>query len=136
VLPSNAFAIAVATMLFLGIVNPIVNGPLMAAVQAAVAPEMQGRVFTLIGTMAAAMSPIGLMIAGPISDKLGVQTWFIIGGVVTIAMGIGGAFIPAVMHFEDGRNGTSTQPAEAEGGSAILEAVERVSTAPVEVDYP
>ncbi len=134
-LPSNAFTIAVATMLFLGIVNPIVNGPLMAAVQAAVAPEMQGRVFTLIGTMAAAMSPIGLMIAGPISDKLGVQTWFIIGGVVTIAMGIGGAFIPAVMHFEDGRNSTSTQPAEAEGSSAVLEAIERVSTTPVKVDY-
>jgi DHA3 family macrolide efflux protein-like MFS transporter len=103
-LPPTAFAIAVGTMLFLGIVNPIVNGPLMAAVQAAVAPEMQGRVFTLIGTMAAAMSPIGLMIAGPIADKLGVQTWFIIGGIVTIVMGISGIFVPAIMHFEDGRS--------------------------------
>jgi DHA3 family macrolide efflux protein-like MFS transporter len=103
-LPPSAFGFAVATMLFLGIVSPIVNGPLMAAVQAVVAPEMQGRVFTLIGTMAAAMSPIGLIIAGPIADKLGVQTWFIIGGVVTILMGITGLFIPAIMHFEDGRN--------------------------------
>jgi DHA3 family macrolide efflux protein-like MFS transporter len=103
-LPPSAFGIAVATMLFLGIFNPIVNGPLMAAVQAAVAPEMQGRVFTLISTMAAAMSPIGLIIAGPIADKLGVQTWFIIGGVVTILMGITGVFIPAIMHFEEGRN--------------------------------
>jgi len=102
-LPSSAFAIAVGTMLFLGIVNPIVNGPLIAAVQAAVAPEMQGRVFTLISSLAAAMSPIGLMIAGPIADKLGVQTWFIIGGIVTISMGIAGSFVPAIMTFEDGR---------------------------------
>ena len=102
-LPSSAFAIAVGTMLFLGIVNPIVNGPLIAAVQAAVAPEMQGRVFTLISSLAAAMSPIGLMIAGPISDKLGVQTWFIIGGIVTGLMGVASLFIPAIMHFEDGR---------------------------------
>jgi DHA3 family macrolide efflux protein-like MFS transporter len=108
-LPPSAFTIAVATMLFLGIVNPIVNGPLMAAVQAAVAPEMQGRVFTLIGTMAAGMSPIGLIIAGPIADKLGVQTWFIIGGIVTLMMGIAGLFVPAIMSFEEGR--TTDQPA-------------------------
>ena len=48
-LPPSAFVFAVATMLYLGVINPIVNGPLMAAVQAAVAPEMQGRVFSLIG---------------------------------------------------------------------------------------
>ena len=106
-LPTSAFVYAVATILYLGIVNPIVNGPLMAAVQAAVAPEMQGRVFTLIGTMAAGMSPIGLIIAGPIADKLGVQTWFLIGGIVTVLMGIISPFIPAIMHFEDGRSATS-----------------------------
>src|SRR4030043_14468 len=120
-LPPSAFAIAVAVGLYLGIVNPIVNGPLFAAVQAAVAPEMQGRVFTLIGTMAAAMSPIGLIIAGPIADKLGVQTWFIIGGIVTGLMGIGSFFVPAVMHFEDGR---SAEPAMAEkSGISELEQV-------------
>jgi len=107
-LPPTAFVFAVATMLYLGIINPIVNGPLLAAVQAAVAPEMQGRVFTLINTMASGMSPIGLMIAGPISDKLGVQTWFIIGGVVTGVMGVVSLFIPAIMHFEDGRTVASS----------------------------
>jgi DHA3 family macrolide efflux protein-like MFS transporter len=117
-LPSTAYVLAVGTMLFIGIFNPIVNGPLFAAVQAVVAPEMQGRVFTLISTMAAAMSPIGLMIAGPIADKLGVQTWFIIGGVVTIGMGIIGVFVPAIMHFEDGRNTDKSTESE---GSLIVE---------------
>ncbi len=106
-LPPSAFVIAVATMLFLGVINPIVNGPLLAAVQAAVAPEMQGRVFTLINTMAAGMSPLGLIIAGPISDKLGVQTWFIIGGIVTGLMGVVSLFIPAIMNFEEGRAAAS-----------------------------
>jgi len=50
------------------------------------------------------MSPIGLIIAGPIADKLGVQTWFVIGGIVTVLMGIISPFIPAIMHFEDGRS--------------------------------
>jgi DHA3 family macrolide efflux protein-like MFS transporter len=97
-------------MFFIGFVNPITNGPLLAAAQAAVAPEMQGRVFSLIGSLAAASSPIGLMIAGPVSDKFGVQAWFIIGGVVTVLMGVSAFFIPAVMRFEDGRGENS--PAE------------------------
>jgi DHA3 family macrolide efflux protein-like MFS transporter len=117
-LPPSAFVYAVVTMLFLGIVNPIVNGPLMAAVQAAVAPELQGRVFTLIGTLAAGMSPIGLIVAGPIADKLGVQTWFMIGGIVTIAMGIAGLFIPAIMNFEQGRSGAQAASAGETPGFA------------------
>jgi DHA3 family macrolide efflux protein-like MFS transporter len=138
-LPPSAFVIAVATMLFLGIINPIVNGPLLAAVQAAVAPEMQGRVFTLINTMAAGMSPIGLIIAGPISDKLGVQTWFIIGGIVTGLMGVVSLFIPAVMHFEEGRvvaYPAATQlplPSCAEKTDLALEKSTRAASA--EVDF-
>ncbi len=137
VLPSSAFVLAVATMFFIGLVNPIVNGPLMAAVQATVNPEMQGRVFTLIMTMAMAMSPIGLMIAGPISDKLGVQTWFIIGGVVTLLMGISGYFIPAVMRFEEGRSAEHPAPVEGTGLVESLPTAELETRvpAPVKVDY-
>lgn len=139
VLPPSTFVLAVGTMLFIGIFQPIVNGPLLAAVQAAVAPEMQGRVFTLIQTMAMAMSPIGLIIAGPIADKLGVQTWFIIGGVVTIGMGVIGVFIPAIMHFEDGRN--APKPTTIEGSlvkdQKLASELETVlpSPAPAKVDY-
>ncbi len=137
-LPSTAYVLAVGTMLFIGIFNPITNGPLFAAVQAAVAPEMQGRVFTLIGTMAAAMSPIGLMIAGPIADKLGVQTWFIIGGVVTIGMGIIGIFVPAIMHFEDGRSTDKSTESEESlmGDQNLVGELETAGTgpAPVNVD--
>jgi MFS transporter, DHA3 family, macrolide efflux protein len=139
VLPPSAFGLAVATMFFLGVVNPIVNGPLFAAVQAAVAPEMQGRVFTLISSMAAAMSPIGLLIAGPIADKLGVQTWFIIGGVVTLVMGITSLFIPAIMHFEDGRYTEKIIVSDKPIGSDLELVGEQIVKAtkpnPVEVDF-
>jgi len=75
----------------------------MAVVQATVAPEMQGRVFTLIGSFASAMSPLGLLIAGPLADKVGVSSWFLVGGLACILMALGSLFIPAVLHFEDGR---------------------------------
>jgi DHA3 family macrolide efflux protein-like MFS transporter len=102
--PSSAFLLALAAMFVMGVGNPITNGPLMAVVQACVAPEMQGRVFTLIISTASAMTPLGLLIAGPLAELYGVQMWFITGGVVTALMGAVSYFIPAIIHIEDGRH--------------------------------
>jgi DHA3 family macrolide efflux protein-like MFS transporter len=101
-LPATAFPLAVGAMFLAGFANPIANGPLFAALQASVDPDMQGRIFTLIGSFAGAMSPLGLIAAGPVADHLGVQTWFLIGGVVTLLMALTMFPIPAVLHFEDG----------------------------------
>ena len=107
ILPASAFWLAFGAMLFMGIGNPITNGPLMAVIQATVAPEMQGRVFTLMISVASGMTPLGLMVAGPLADQFGVQAWFVIGGVVTVLMGIGGYFIPAIARIEEGRRPSS-----------------------------
>jgi DHA3 family macrolide efflux protein-like MFS transporter len=107
VLPASAFPLVVAAIFLTGVANSITNGPLMAVVQSAVEPEMQGRVFTLINSMATAMSPISLIIAGPISDWMGVQAWYLVGGLVTLLMGVGALFVPAIIRFEDGRTALS-----------------------------
>jgi DHA3 family macrolide efflux protein-like MFS transporter len=105
--PATAFTLAVGAMFLDGFMNPIANGSLQAALQAIVPPHMQGRVFTLVASGAAAMSPLGLAIAGPVADALGVQIWFLIGGIATIIMGAGTFFVPAIMQVEG-------QTAEAE----------------------
>jgi DHA3 family macrolide efflux protein-like MFS transporter len=92
--------------------NPIANGPLHAAVQAVVAPEMQGRVFTLIGSLASLMSPVGLMVAGPLADSLGVRTWFFLGAFGLLVLGAGAFFIPAIVHFEDTRTAAEDKKLE------------------------
>jgi MFS transporter, DHA3 family, macrolide efflux protein len=99
--PSSLFSLVIGGMFIVGMMMPFTNGPIMAVVQAIVAPEMQGRVFTLVGSLAAAMSPLGLVVAGPLSDAIGVRTWFILGGVVTGLMGLGSLFVPSVLHIED-----------------------------------
>lgn len=105
--PAALFYLAVAAVFLVGFSLPVANGPLLAAVQAAVAPDMQGRVFTLIGSVSAAMSPLGLMIAGPVADRFGVQTWFILGGLMTLAMALLGFMLPVVMNFEQQKNGAA-----------------------------
>lgn len=101
--PATLFLLAIGMMFVTGVGSPITNGPLFAVIQDVVAPEMQGRVLGLIGSMAAAMTPLGLIIAGPLADWLGVQAWFVIGGISTIAMGVSGLFIPAIMNLERDR---------------------------------
>jgi MFS transporter, DHA3 family, macrolide efflux protein len=101
--PVTYFLVAVGLGFLIGFTSPIINGPLFAVVQGAVDPQMQGRVFTLITSLAAAMAPIGLIVAGPLADLFGVRTWYIIGGIATALLGMVAFTIPAVMHVEDGR---------------------------------
>jgi len=105
--PVNMYWLAISGMAFSGIMNPITNGPLFALVQSTVKPDMQGRVMSLIISAASAMTPLSLMVAGPISDAIGIRTWFWFGGVVCLLMGIGAFFVPAIMNVESNRNGKS-----------------------------
>ncbi len=98
--PLTAFWLCVVGLAFAGFMNPICNGPFMAIFQDAVAPEMQGRVFTMISSLTGLASPLGLVIAGPIADWLGVQAWFILGGVLAVLLGVLMFLTPAVMNIE------------------------------------
>jgi len=83
--------------------SSMTNGTLMAVLQTTVAPAMQGRVFTLMVSMAAAISPLGLAVAGPVADRLGVQIWYIVVGGVCMGMGILAFFAPSILSMEDHR---------------------------------
>jgi DHA3 family macrolide efflux protein-like MFS transporter len=106
---ANAFWIAVAGMALGGLMNPLVNGPLFAIVQSTVDPSMQGRVFTLLGSLSAAMSPLSLAVAGPLADKLGIPIWYIISGIACILMGVFSFAIKPVMHLEDDKDRQNAQ---------------------------
>jgi DHA3 family macrolide efflux protein-like MFS transporter len=98
--PPTLFMLAVAGNALSGLTNPLVNGPLFAFLQSRVKPEMQGRVFTVVGSMAGAAAPLGMALAAPVADNLGIQVWWIVGGIATILMGIAGFIIPAVRNID------------------------------------
>jgi DHA3 family macrolide efflux protein-like MFS transporter len=98
--PANMFSLLLFAGFLQGFALVFANGPLQAVFQTTIAPEVQGRVFSLLGAGSAAMMPLGLLIAGPVADWLGVQFWYIIGGSICILTTIVAGFVPAIMNIE------------------------------------
>jgi DHA3 family macrolide efflux protein-like MFS transporter len=101
VAPGDLFLLAVLGNAILGLMLPVANGPVGALLQTIVRPEMQGRVLSLLNSGATAIAPIGLLIAGPLSDRLGIQVWFWAGGIICILIAATAFFIPVIMNVED-----------------------------------
>lgn len=95
--PANLYLLAVAGMSIFGFLNPMINGPIFAVMQAKVEPEIQGRVFSFLHAGAALASPLGLAIAGPLADATNNQLWFIIGGILTVIAGGVAFLVPAIV---------------------------------------
>lgn len=115
--PSDGFSLALGGMFLAGAMNPLINGPLFAILQATVAPEMQGRILTLVMSLAAAMMPLSLAIAGPVADVVGVQPWYLAGGVLYSLVGLSGFFIRPMVNIEqNGHAAAASTAATVPGG--------------------
>jgi len=98
--PSNMFYLAIAGSALLGFMMPITNGPIGAILQSVIRRDMQGRVMSLVNSAATAISPLGLLLAGPLSDWLGIRVWFWAGGLICLLIGVLAFFIPTIMNVE------------------------------------
>jgi DHA3 family macrolide efflux protein-like MFS transporter len=99
--PGSLFWLAIVSVFIMGLTIPLVDGPIMAIMQSNVDPKIQARVFTLVSSLLAITSPIGLMIAGPLSDLIDIRIWFVAAGIACVLAGIVLMFIPSVIHIED-----------------------------------
>jgi len=102
--PSSAIFLAVGGALLVGLMTPITMGPFFALIQSTVEPDMQARIFSLLSSVGTGIAPLGLMIAGPVADRVGIQAWFLLAGILCIFMAVAGLFIPAVMNMEKQAN--------------------------------
>jgi DHA3 family macrolide efflux protein-like MFS transporter len=115
--PSSAIFLAVGGALLVGFMTPITMGPFFAVIQSTVEPDMQARIFSLLSSIGTGIAPLGLMIAGPVADQVGIKAWFFLGGILCVLMGVTGLFIPAVMNIE---NHQSRTPAKVEVDTKVV----------------
>ncbi len=99
--PADAFWMALAGHVVLGFMSPMVNGPIMAILQARVPPEMQGRVFTLVNSVAGAMMPLSMAALVPMAQTLGLQSWYLAAGATCVVMSLIGLLTPLVLAVEE-----------------------------------
>jgi DHA3 family macrolide efflux protein-like MFS transporter len=120
--PSGGVIIAVGLIFAMGIAVSFTDGPLIAVLQATIDPEMQGRVFNMFGSLISISSPIGLAIAGPVTDLIGIQVWYLSAGALCLGMGAWALFVPSLMNIEDyGHAATEGVEADNETGAGTAD---------------
>lgn len=99
--PQNMYWMGIAGMFVLGIMNPFTNGPFFALLQTKVDLGVQGRVMTMINSITSGLTPLALIVAGPVSDRFGIQTWFVLGGIACLVIAMLIRIVPVVYSVED-----------------------------------
>lgn len=98
--PANYIFLAIGAMFLVGVGLSLGNGVGQALLQVLIVPDMQGRVFAMLGALRALMSPLGLALAGPFTDVFGMQSWMLGAGIGITIMVTAMSFIPEVADIE------------------------------------
>lgn len=87
-LPSSWFTVFAAISFIMGGTGTFFNVPYTAYIQRTVPPESMGKVFSLVVSAMSLASPAGLMLAGPVSEVVGITNWFTVSGILMFLTGI------------------------------------------------
>ncbi len=88
ILPSHLFSVFCIVVFVMGTTGMGFNIPFTSYIQRTIPAENLGKVFSLVTSVMSFAAPIGMFIAGPISEIIGVSSWMICAGIVMIFVGI------------------------------------------------
>src|SRR5690554_2908104 len=81
-LSPSGFIIFVVCCVIMGLSVPFYSGVQTALFQEKIKPEYLGRVFSLTGSIMSLAMPFGLILSGFFADRVGVNHWFLISGIL------------------------------------------------------
>lgn len=99
-LPQSGFFIFVVCCAIMGLSGPFYSGVQTALFQEKIKPEYLGRVFSLTGSIMSLAMPIGLILSGFFADRIGVNHWFLLSGVLIIGIAIACPMITEVRKLD------------------------------------
>ena len=87
-LPPEAFWAFALICFPMGATGTFLMVPLNAYVQSTVPPDQMGKVFSLMMSAMTLAVPFGLILSGPLSDRFGVDNWFLYSGAALVAISV------------------------------------------------
>jgi DHA3 family macrolide efflux protein-like MFS transporter len=99
--PGHLFWIGVAFWAAACVAMVVGNAPLAAVLQAIVPNQFQGRVFALLNMLMGLGAPIGLAIATPVGEALGVRWLFVGSGLLGALLCFAGLFSRPLMRLDE-----------------------------------
>jgi MFS transporter, DHA3 family, macrolide efflux protein len=98
--PENALWLAVIWFTVCGLSLSVGNAKTFAVLQTVVPNHMQGRTLSLLNTIKGFSAPLGLLLAGPIAETLGVRAIFVWGGTLCGVVCLLGLLLPALHRLD------------------------------------
>lgn len=86
-LPSNGFWLFCIVVFIMGTTGMWSNIPFTAYMQKTIPQENMGKVISLITSVMSFAAPVGMFIAGPVSQIIGVSNWMVSAGVLMLFVG-------------------------------------------------
>ncbi len=87
-LTPSMFAVFIGLIVLMGISCSVLDIPLVAYIQESTDPAKMGKVMSLVISSIGIAGPIGMAIAGPAAEYLGITTWFVISGTAMLAAAV------------------------------------------------
>lgn len=87
-MPSSGFWIFCFIVFIMGTTGMGFNIPFTAYIQRTVPQQHIGKVISLVTSIMSFAAPVGMLIAGPVSELVGVSNWMVISGILMIFVGI------------------------------------------------
>jgi len=82
------FWLYLVIMAFVGLILPLYNAPAMVLLQTTVEPAFMGRVLSIFSMVTSSLMPMGMLIFGPLADRVPIDTLLIISGSLVALLGI------------------------------------------------
>jgi DHA3 family macrolide efflux protein-like MFS transporter len=120
-IPKGMFYFIGIDLMLMGIILPIINTIYQTILQTNVAKDKLGRVTSIDGTLSMVISPLGSIIAGPITEIIGIQLLFFICAIITIILVLSMYFFTNIRHVKyNGHITKESDPSEIDVFEADL----------------
>jgi DHA3 family macrolide efflux protein-like MFS transporter len=87
ILPATAFWAFCIVVFVMGTTGMLGNIPYVAYIQQSIPPENMGKVISLVTSVMSLGIPVGMIIAGPVAEAIGVNNWMLMAGILMLLVG-------------------------------------------------